>query len=302
MEGFETGDFSMYDWQFGGNANWTIVSDQAHSGTYSAKSGSISDSQQTNLILTAEILANGEVSFYKKVSSEANWDKLYFYIDNQEKGNWSGDEAWSQVSYPVTAGTHTFKWSYQKDSSVSSGSDCAWVDDIQFPPTSVTLALDPIMDFEALVDENNVSLSWTGAEGATAYIIHRNGEEIANQSSTTYEETVADGIYTYSVVATNGNGIYSTPQFVTVSVGTVGIEEINVNEFDIYPNPVNSTLNINGGNAEYSYVLFNGMGQVMAKETVRGNQQINVSGMAEGVYFLRIITGTQVRIEKIVVK
>ena len=301
MEGFETGDFSMYNWQNGGSTGWTIVSGEANTGTYCAKSGNIGDSQQTDLILTTDILADGEVSFYRKVSSENNWDKLYFYIDNQEKGNWSGDVAWSQLSYPVTIGTHTFKWSYQKDGSVSNGSDCAWVDDIQFPPTSVTLALDPITDFEIFVDESRVALSWTGSEGATAYIIRRNGEEIANQAETTYEEMVADGIYTYSVVATNGDGLYSTPEFLTVSVGTVGVEENSLESLSIYPNPANSTLNISG-NAEFDYALYNGMGQIVAKGNAIGNVQINVSDMSKGVYFLRITTGTEVRVEKVVVE
>ena len=202
----------------------------------------------------------------------------------------------------MTAGTHTFRWTYKKDVSMSSGSDCAWVDDIEFPPTSVTLALDPITDFEVFVDENNVELSWTGCEGATAYVIRRNGEEIANQASTTYTEVVEDGVYTYSVVATNGNGLYSTPEFLTVSVGTVGVEEQDVNEFGIYPNPVSSTLNINGGNAEYSYMMFNGMGQMVASGKAQGAEQINVNDMTKGVYFLRITTGTQVRVEKVVVE
>jgi hypothetical protein len=30
----------------------------------------------------------------------------------------------------VTAGTHTFRWTYEKDFSISSGSDTVWVDDI----------------------------------------------------------------------------------------------------------------------------------------------------------------------------
>ena len=302
VESFETGDFSMYEWQFSGPANWTIVTEQPNSGTYCAKSGTINHNQQTDLILTIDILADGEISFYKKVSSESGWDKLFFYIDNQEKGNWSGTEAWGQVSYPVSTGTHTFKWSYQKDGSVSSGSDCAWIDDIQFPPTSVTLALDPVTNLQAVVDENNVELSWTGSEGATAYIIRRNGEEIANQAGTTFAEVLEDGVYTYSIVATNGSGLYSTPEFITISVGTVGVEEMNVTEFSIYPNPVNSTLNIDGGNAEYSYMMFNGMGQMVANGKAQGTEQINVSDMAKGVYFLRITTGTQVRVEKVVVE
>jgi len=301
VEGFETGDFSMYEWTFGGNGNWVIVSDEAHSGTYSAKSGAINHSQQTDLILTTEILANGEVSFYKKVSSENGWDKLFFYIDNQEKGNWSGEEAWSLSSYPVTAGTHTFKWSYQKDGSVSNGSDCAWVDDIQFPPTSVILSLDPVTDLAATVNGFTVALTWTAPEGATGYIIRRNGEEIATQTGTSYNDNVADGVYTYSVVATDGNGRYSAPESVSVSVGMVGVEENTLESLSVYPNPANSTLNIEG-NAEFDYALYNGMGQMVIKGNANGKAQVNVNDLTKGVYFLRISTGTEVRVEKVVVE
>lgn len=303
IEGFETGDFSAYEWQFGGSANWTVVNTEANSGTYSAKSGTISDNQQTDLILTVEILANGEVSFYRKVSSESDWDKLFFYIDNQEKGNWSGNEGWNQVSFPVTAGTHTFKWTYKKDSSVSSGSDCAWVDDIQFPPTSVTLALDPVTELMAEVDDHIVTLTWEASEGGFEYIVRRNGEVIATTITLTISDAITeDGIYTYSVVATDGEGLYSTPEYVTVSVGTVGIEEMDVNEFGIYPNPVNSTLYINGSNVDYSYEMFNSMGQKVANGNANGNTQISVNDLKKGVYFLRLTTGTQVRVEKVVVE
>ena len=302
VESFETGDFSLFDWTFAGNADWTIVNTDAHTGTYCAKSGSISDSQQTSLVLTTEVLANGEISFFKKVSSENSYDKLYFYIDNQEKGNWSGDVAWSQESYPVTAGTHTFKWTYQKDYSVSSGSDCAWVDDIQFPPTSVVLSLDPVLNLEAAVNGNMVNLTWDAPTGATAYIIYRNGEEVGNQASTAFADIVSDGIYNYSVVATDGNGRFSAPENVAVSVGIVGVEENTLENVSIYPNPANSMLTIDGGNAEYTYTMYNGMGQIVANGKAQGVEHINVNDMAKGVYFLRLTTGTQVRVDKVVVE
>lgn len=302
VETFETGDFTLYDWQFSGSANWTIVSDGAYAGSYCAKSGVISDSQQTDLILTIDILADGEISFYKKVSSENNWDWLRFYIDNVQKGEWSGNAAWSQETYPVTTGTHTFKWSYQKDGSVSNGSDCAWVDNIQFPPTNVILSLDPVIDLQANVNGSDVNLTWNAPEGATAYLIYRNGEEVGNQASTSFMDIVNDGVYSYSVVATDGNGRYSAPEYVSVSVGTVGVEENTLESVSIYPNPVNSMLTIDGGNAEYSYALYNGMGQIVANGKAQGIEHINVSDMAKGVYFLRLTTGTQVRVEKVVVE
>ncbi len=302
VETFETGDFSLYDWQFSGSTNWTIVNEGAYAGTYCAQSGSINHSQQTDLILTIDILADGEISFYRKVSSENNWDWLRFYIDNVQKGEWSGDAAWNQEAYPVTTGTHTFKWSYQKDGSVSNGSDCAWVDNIQFPPTNVILSLNPVIDLQANVNGNDVNLTWNAPEGATAYLIYRNGEEVGNQASTSFMDIVNDGVYSYSVVATDGNGRYSAPEYVSVSVGTVGVEENTLESVSIYPNPVNSMLTIDGGNAEYSYALYNGMGQIVANGNAQGIEHVNVSDMAKGVYFLRLTTGTQVRVEKVVVE
>ena len=56
-------------------------------------------------------------------------------------GQWSGQWDWSYTSYPVTAGLHTFKWIYKKDSWLSSGGDCAWIDNISFPPISVPVSV-----------------------------------------------------------------------------------------------------------------------------------------------------------------
>lgn len=129
-ENFEAGDFSSYDWQHGGDADWDIVSDTVYEGSYASKSGIITHNEQS--ILQVEINVDGEyISFFKKVSSESNFDYLHFYIDGVEQNKWSGELDWLQESFPVSAGVHVFKWSYAKDSSVSTGSDCAWIDQIK---------------------------------------------------------------------------------------------------------------------------------------------------------------------------
>ncbi len=88
------------------------------------------------MMVTLEASQGGAVSFYRKVSSEGTYDFLRFFIDNVEKDAWSGEEDWAEFSYNVSAGTHTFKWVYDKDQSVANGSDCGWVDYIIFPPTA----------------------------------------------------------------------------------------------------------------------------------------------------------------------
>ena len=131
-EDFETGDFSSFPWYHSGNADWIITSNEQNSGIYGAKAGTISHNQNTSLEVTLDCISQ-DIRFYHKVSSESNYDYLEFYIDGVLKGSWSGSVDWSQVSYPVSAGSRTFKWTYSKDGSLSSGYDTAWIDDIEFP-------------------------------------------------------------------------------------------------------------------------------------------------------------------------
>lgn len=129
IEDFEMGDFSKHSWQHSGNAPWVIVSDTMYEGSYATKSGVISHGQSSTLEVTLDTPFTN-ISFYRKVSSESGYDYLRFYIDDVEIQRWSGSQDWTQQTYTITPGQHTFKWSYTKDGSVNSDSDCAWIDNI----------------------------------------------------------------------------------------------------------------------------------------------------------------------------
>ena len=159
----------------------------------------------------------------------------------------------------------------------------------------------PVENLQAESTNTSVTLTWNAPEGAINYIISRNGIEIGQTTETTFTDILVskDGIYTYCVVAEYTDGL-SVPECVIVEF-LDDIDEIET-EFAIYPNPVNNTLFINGGNALYSYEMYNSMGQKVANGNATGNTQINVNDMTKGVYFLRLTSGTQVRIEKVVVE
>ena len=146
MEDFESGDFSQYNWSNSGNYAWTITNEAPYAGTYCARSKSgLGNNQTSSMQITIYAFEAGNVSYFRKVSSELNWDKFYFYIDGAEMEAKSGTVAWSQASFPVAAGTHTYKFEYSKDNSQSSGSDCAWVDNIIFPGYG-TMAVEDTVD------------------------------------------------------------------------------------------------------------------------------------------------------------
>lgn len=163
-----------------------------------------------------------------------------------------------------------------------------------------TITYDPVENLEAEIGIGTVTLTWDAQENAVNYIISRNGIEIAQTPDPAYvDDVLTEFYYTYCVVAQYAHGS-SVPECIVVK-SELDIEE-NMTEFSIYPNPVNGTLFINGGNAEYSYTMCNGMGQVVAKGTAKGTEQISTEGMTKGIYFLRLTSGAQMHVEKVVVK
>ena len=133
METFETNDFSQFNWTMNSNP-WAIVSTNPYAGSYCARSKSgLGSNQKSQMSLSFTAVMDGELSFFRKVSSEAGYDMFHLYIDGADVYEESGDAAWAQVSFPVAAGNHTIKFSYEKDYSQASGSDCAWIDNIVIP-------------------------------------------------------------------------------------------------------------------------------------------------------------------------
>ncbi len=141
VEDWESAGFTTFNWQFDGDMPWTLTTVEPYEGTYCAKSGDIADGQESELFLYIDVLAEGDLRFYRKISSEADWDFLRFYIDYDMLGEWSGELNWELATFPVTQGLHTFHWVYEKDDYLSSGDDCAWIDFIVFPPVDIATGI-----------------------------------------------------------------------------------------------------------------------------------------------------------------
>ena len=302
-ETFETGDFSAFDWQTLGGSHWFVDNSTANTGTYSARSGAIANANVTTLQIQVEVTEAGQISFYKKICTEADKDKLTFYMDSQTLGVWSGEIGWSQESFDVTAGTHTFKWIYMKDSSGSYSDDACWIDDIQFPAAEV-IEMPHGPELQAAVDRNQVMLSWENLGTGYEYIIRCNGTVLSTQTGTTFTETRGDGIYLYSVVAQRDYTL-TAPSYALVEVGILNVVELE-NEVMVYPNPTQGIVNIETihgkslPNAEYR--VFNLMGQQVFYGRMLRSAQIDFTGQARGIYVLHIVCKGQTMTQKIVVR
>jgi hypothetical protein len=190
MEDYETNDFTQFPWVTSGSLPWFTTTDNAYDDTYCSKSGAVTSNQMSVMSITLNVLNNDSISFYRAVSSEQNYDFLNFYIDNQLQGQWSGEQNWTRIAYAVTQGVHTFKWEYKKDYVVDDGSDCAWVDNVIFPPhnnatsiienssaASVSVFPNPVNDMATVnfsIDtESDVTLYVTDAQGRMVMMLQQ---------------------------------------------------------------------------------------------------------------------------------
>jgi len=131
-EGFESGDFNKFNWEFDGNENWQTSSISPYQGSFSAKSGELSNNQSSELLVNFKVQNDDSISFFRKTSCESN-DFLRFYIDDEIIDEFSGLLAWENKTYSVSEGKHYFRWIYEKNSSQSNYEDCVWIDNIDFP-------------------------------------------------------------------------------------------------------------------------------------------------------------------------
>jgi len=279
-----------------GNLTWTQISTGAHTGTKCMKSGGYNiDNANSTYQITLNIASAGNINFWNKVSSEATFDFLKFYIDGVEKGSWSGTVAWTEQSYPVSNGNHTFKWAYTKDGSQDTGSDCAWIDDIVFPTSSQTITFtvkdqsnNPIQGANVNFNSTNQT---TNASGITSFV------NIGRGLNKTYSISMSG----YNINAGSVNVNYCDASVIT-SLTPVSISEnSNKSLASIYPNPFNNIINIKSDNIISRVIIYNLVGSEILNKSINNNQiQLPLETIPSGVYFIQIHTNKGIVNKKIV--
>ncbi len=172
VDGFETGNFSAFPWATSGDLPWIVSTGTVYGGSYAARSGAINHSQSSTLSLPLQVSATSDLSFRYKVSSEANYDYLRFYVDGVQQGQWSGEVDWTLFTTTLTAGAHTCTWTYSKDGSVVGGSDAAFLDDVVMPtlgtPQYPDIAVTPASLARTLAPGDNSAETLTIANSGQA--------------------------------------------------------------------------------------------------------------------------------------
>ena len=212
--GLEIANFEQgldgFEWENDPSHPWVVSSNEPWVGTYCLQSGSIGNNETSTLTLLFDVEnLNDEIRFYRKTDSEMNGDFLRFYIDGTMMQEWSGSLNWREMVFPVMQGEHTFSWVYEKNSSGSSGSDHAWIDEILFPVRHIHFACNAGADQESCqeavqLEANAIgyeSLLWTTAGDGSF-----NATDILDPIYNPGEQDLINKAVNLTLTATNESG------------------------------------------------------------------------------------------------
>ena len=133
-------DNSSLTFTASGHAPWFGQTATTHDGVDAAQSGVIGDSQSSTMKTT--VTGPGTISFWWKASCEGgDYDYLEFLADGLRRDKIGGTStSWTQCTQFLSAGTHEIWWAYHKDSTLSEGADCGWVDQIAWTPNKIPVS------------------------------------------------------------------------------------------------------------------------------------------------------------------
>jgi hypothetical protein len=304
-ESFEAQSFSIFPWINLSSVPWIATGSSSYDGSISARSGAIPNNGTTTLLIRSVYATADSVKFYYKVSSEAGYDFFSFKLNGIEILKKSGEIDWTKNSIAVPAGLNKMEWIYYKDGNTTGGSDCAWIDMIDFAGTSQVKYIQKDLKVARVLtpEEKNKY----GLESVTVKVLNL-GKEIINGFNLAYElndhtpvkqyfenpvipygdsvtvtfKTKADfskfGIY--KIVA---YGYSNNDDYILNDTMQVKFENTEINDsIRIYPNPFTDqfTINIRSATSE--------------------NVQISITNMS-GVRLYNVVTSINVGINTIII-
>lgn len=185
-EGFEDTSYAVTITN-GGTLPWTRTNARSFTGSWSLRSGAITNNQTSDAIVSVPAGATA-LTFAYRVSSEASGpgfegDRLTVLVDGVQVLRAQGTTSvWTRTTIDVT-GKSAITFRYAKDNSSSAGEDTAWIDDLLFegvPPVRVDTATSELSaDATDTATALTVAgLPWSTSAADLPYTIRVGGEEM----------------------------------------------------------------------------------------------------------------------------
>jgi hypothetical protein len=115
-----------------GPVGWFGETVMTHDGVDAAQSGPVETGQFS--LMESVVQGPGTLSFYWRVSSEAEHDYLRFSIDGRLFDRISGEHGWALRTFIIEPGRHVLRWKFSDDANgIARGLNAGWIDQVRWP-------------------------------------------------------------------------------------------------------------------------------------------------------------------------
>ena len=165
------------------------------------------------------------------------------------------------------------------------------------------------------VTTNSAQVSWTAVQGVNGYEVEYGASGFNQGAGTTVQASTNNATITgltanmpYDVYVRSvcGDGFFSAwssvTSFTTDEQGE-GIDDVNSAAIALYPNPATTTVTISGISGQATVTIVDMNGRVNGEWKVENDEiTLDLTGYAQGAYFVRITGEQQNAIRKLIVK
>ena len=235
--------------------------------------------------------------------TETSWNVQY---KTASASNWQSATA-NATSYTMTGLTPGTAYQVKVQANCGAGNESAWTNPVSFTTANEDTPTCPApTNLTAVLGESHttVILNWQ-QEPNTAnewQVNYRQTTEntwstvTANATTYTLTDLVANVTYEFKVEAHCTNGLTSdASNTVSIQTDDVGVQSWLEKSVTLYPNPATEMIAVVVSDANIAITgveVYNVYGQIV--ETFHGTSQnratINVSGLADGMYYVRVTT------------
>jgi hypothetical protein len=199
------------NWVTDSNTPWFGQANVSYDGQAAGRSYFVKDSGQTSLRTT--VTGPGALTFWWKVSSQTNADKLTFRYGSTDQATISGEVDWQQQTVYLPSGSQNLLWRYSKDANTSAGLDAGFVDQVSYVTGSTApfIVTQPVS--QSSIQGGPVTFQVVAAgTPVLAYQWFFNGSKLGSATSSSYTVSTPgiDQSGFYSVTITNAFGTTSS--------------------------------------------------------------------------------------------
>jgi hypothetical protein len=199
------------------------------------------------------------------------------------------------VAIPTKGLVSNFQFAGQETTSLTAlTGDTIWIGKTIFEDKAAPTAPG---NLKADTTGSTVTLTWdasTDNDKVSVYVVSQDGTVLDTTKRKEFEVTgLANGTYTFSVVAIDASGNSSTTSSAEATVSNpTAFHSLSAEKLKIYPNPVSSTLRVNRVQDILEINIINITGTIV--RTVHNTNTVDVADLREGLYLIQVKTTSSI--------